>query len=842
MTFHFTRPEWLWAAIPIALILLLARRRSLVEFPPTRQRLTFATRALVIAATLAALAGLDVAVTADRAEIVALVDESDSVSKDAAEQVAAFLDAARRADPTLDVKTIRFARSIAVDGQSALTPDDKRETDLESALVAARAVVDPANRSQILLFSDGLETKGSVARALNGFDVPVSTVPTPNVDVEEVQLAKIELPNRAAQGAPFKGAAIVMSSVATSGVLTFYKNDVLLERRDVEFRVGENRFEFQATAGQNDKEIKIAAVVDPTRDSDLENNAKSAFAPADGAQRALIVSQRPDNLKNFAAALRAQGLALELRPVEALPSDPLELELFDVVMLADVPADALSLRQMEALVERSNHFGGGLVAIGGANSFGAGGYDSSPLGDALPLAAKFEKEKDKPTLAIALLIDRSGSMEGDKLELAKDAAKGVAELLSSNDFLSVLAFDDAPREIVPMQRLVSTSVALETIGAVAADGSTNIYPALVKAIDDLARVGAKYKHIVLLTDGRSAPGDFDAVMRRAANENVTLSAVGVGDDADRFLLEKLAADGAGRAYFCDDPQSVPQIFARETKLADRSAFDENPFLPIPTANLSQIAPSVDFELAPPLLGVDVARAKPDATVALETENGDPLLAFRRFGLGRVVAFASDVEGRWSAEWLDWQDFGAFWAQVARFAAQRPDAARASLDLSVEDDRAVATLDARDRNDERLNDADVELVAIDDEGNVKKLVAEQRAPGLYEASFDVKRGAKYAIKTTASKRGDVFASIERVFVVDVGRESDVKARDDALLQKIADETNGVFQPDPTKLAQIAADQPGAREKALDVVMLLVALAVYVLDVYLRRGVLLKEKMQ
>ena len=372
-----------------------------------------------------------------------------------------------------------------------------------------------------------------------------------------------------------------------------------------------------------------------------------------------------------------------------------------------------------------------------------------------------------------------------------------------------------------------------SIGAISSDGSTNIYPALAKATDDLLRVNAKFKHIILLTDGQSVPGEYERTIRRAVAGKITLSTVGVGSDADKFLLEKLASEGSGRHYFCDDPNSIPQIFARETRLADRSTIDEEPFLAFEESPGARILGGLSLEEAPPLLGAVVVKAKPTSEIDLTTERGDPLLAHWRFGLGIVVAFASDVDGRWSAEWLDWPDFSAFWAQVARFAMRRGDAANARVSVATRGETAVVRLDVRDEYDRFINDASAAISVVGEDGSKRELTANRLAPGVYAASFPTKPDVKYAIAATAARENEKLFATRRALLRAARRETDAQIANEEALRTIAETTGGEFDPSPGRVGDIRGDVEPRKTAPARAWLLCFALAMFTIDVYLRR---------
>src|SRR6185295_19675717 len=162
----------------------------------------------------------------------------------------------------------------------------------------------------------------------------------------------------------------------------------------------------------------------------------------------------------------------------------------------------------------------------------------------------------------------------------------------------------------------------QRIGTIEAGGGTNIAPGLELGFAKLRDTPAKLKHVVLLSDGVSTPGPFFELTSQMAQERITVSAVAVGGDADTKLLEQIAGWGNGRYYFTDNPQSIPQIFARETMTASKSAIQESPFLP-KIIKPGDFLAGVNFDSAPFLLGYVMTKPKSTAELWLATERNEP---------------------------------------------------------------------------------------------------------------------------------------------------------------------------------------------------------------------------
>ena len=268
-----------------------------------------------------------------------------------------------------------------------------------------------------------------------------------------------------------------------------------------------------------------------------------------------------------------------------------------------------------------------------------------------------------------LVIDKSGSMGGEKIEMAKEAARAAVELLGPSDKVGVLAFEGENFWVSEMHPCSDKGFVLDKIAGLEAGGGTVMAPAMEEAHETLRSTVAKLKHVIILTDGVSSPGDFEGIAQAMAADRITVSTVAMGSDADQALLEDIARIGNGRFYSADDPAQVPQIFAKETVTASKSAINEQPFAPT-IVRPTQVLSDIRLDEAPFLLGYVVTRPKPTAEVILATEAGDPLLAWWRYGLGMSVAFTSDAKARWAAEWLSWPQFGQFWAQVVRHSLRK----------------------------------------------------------------------------------------------------------------------------------------------------------------------------
>jgi hypothetical protein len=316
-----------------------------------------------------------------------------------------------------------------------------------------------------------------------------------------------------------------------------------------------------------------------------------------------------------------------------------------------------------------------------------------------------------------------------------------------------------------------------------------------------------------------------------ANAKITVTTVGVGEDADKKLLEEIAKLGNGRFYYTDDPSTVPQIFAKETVTASKSAINEQPFIP-QVLRSTQVLSEIDLASAPFLLGYVTTRPKPTSEQVLATEKGDPLLAWWRYGLGMTVAFTSDAKSRWAAEWLSWPGYSKFWAQVVRHAMRKSEAKGVHVQVEQRERKATVTLDAVNPAGKYLNQADTELTVIDPQLGSRKLAMAQTAPGRYVAEFDTPNAGAYHLEMSQKQQGRSLSQQSRGLVVGYDDEFRLRPTNTELLEAIARVSGGVYDPAPEAVfADLGRTAP--RATPLWPYLVMAAALIFLADVALRR---------
>ncbi|MEM9646673.1 MAG: VWA domain-containing protein, partial [Planctomycetota bacterium] len=606
--FELTRPWIIVAMLPAAAVVAYYFRFSLSDFPRRQRLVSMWTRMLLLLMLVLALAGLTLLHRTDERFVIVLSDQSQSVGEQGIEKTRTLLRDALRQKGNHRVAVLEFAadpgtvRELTADGLASVEPDAsdvdteagpdvpiatpvdpedsaKSGTNLGAAIQAASGFVPPGYVSEIVLLSDGNETTGDALAAAAQSSIAVTTIPLPTLSDPEVQVAEVRVPAEVRQGEPFFVNVSIQSNHEDEGLVEVFRGDHKVISEIQSFAVGENEFRFQQSI-ENDRLAAFTVRISGLKqDSLLDNNSDAGLVYASGKPRVLIIESDPNLIRELAYALEDEGVQVDVRPPQGMPDSLADFQNYECLMLSNVPATDLTQQQMQTARTWVQELGGGFIMLGGEQSFGLGGYYKSSLEEILPVRSDFEKEKEKPSLGMVLVIDKSGSMDGERIEMAKSAARSAVELLGKRDQAAVIAFDGQPYVISEMQSARNAVKLSDEISRIEAGGGTNMYPAMEMSFEMLMATSAKLKHVILLTDGISSGGDFEGMAQQMSSSKITVSTVAVGDGADTDLLEQIARVGKGRYYFTTDPAQVPQIFAKETVTASKSAIDEQPFIP-----------------------------------------------------------------------------------------------------------------------------------------------------------------------------------------------------------------------------------------------------------------------
>ena len=180
------------------------------------------------------------------------------------------------------------------------------------------------------------------------------------------------------------------------------------------------------------------------------------------------------------------------------------------------------------------------------------------------------RDTDRPPVNLALVLDRSGSMSGSKIEKAREAAIEAIRRLGDRDLFSIVIYDHEVETLVPAQSAKFTEAVESRIRGIQSRGNTALFGGVSQGAAEIRKHlnGDYVNRIILLSDGLanvgpSAPADLARLGAALLKEGISVTTVGVGNDFNEDLMTQLAQNSDGNHYFVEASQDLPRIFAQE---------------------------------------------------------------------------------------------------------------------------------------------------------------------------------------------------------------------------------------------------------------------------------------
>ena len=837
---------WLLLLVPAVWV---AIRFSRTNFGPRQRIVQAVVRSLLLTALVFALARPVISSGSTRLSIVYLVDVSHSIASKSITDAAARIDSLNAELRPDHAKVLAFGGNVAVmnDTQAlrdlaaksatdAAGPVRRDSSDIDQALRQARAELLPGHVARIVLFTDGRATSGSLTDAtlqLAAGGVRVFVEPMAPRDIGDTWVDAITLPDQLPAGGLVTATIQIGSQKAGRALVEVRLGDKVVASQAAEIGVGVTAVPVDVTLA-NVGAQRVEASVTMPGDPLAANNRLAREALIGERPRVLYIEGAQQSARYLEGALVGSGFDVTVRTPAGLPQQAADLQPWDALIVSDVARTSMSDASMKAMSEWVEQDGGGLLVAGGDAVFGEGpegakntGYRNTELERITPTT--FER-KDEPEVALIIVLDKSWSMAGAVMELCKAAAQAAIDVLTDPQLVGVVTFNDQLNWDVTLRNVGKNREQIRKIvSAIEPSGHTLIYPAIEQAYLALKDAHARAKHVVLLSDGRSYPDDYEGLVKKMVEAKMTVSSIAVGPAADVELLTNIAKWGKGRSYVVEDAKEVPQIFVKEAKNASTPSFDEKPLKPV--VKFRGFLEGVDMTGAPSLRGRTATVMKDNAIQLVATESGDPLLAFWPIGLGRTAVFASDVKDRWASDWLKWKGYAPFFTSVLRAIARpRPPAGGVEVRSSAVSgsartvDIAIESRDAHGNYADRLKPS---VTVRADDGTTATRVARQVLPGRYEASVI----ADAAQPLTIAVDGAGGTRATRLVIPDTAAEYRFRAPDRDALQSIASATGGAVGATADAIRRASASQPARR--ALWPTLVLVALGLWLVDILLRR---------
>jgi len=763
---HFRYPELLLVAVPVA----WAFRRW-----GAARGVTGWLRGAVAALLLLAITGPEVRMGGRGMDVIVVADRSRSMTAGAAENVReliANLDRNRGTGDRVGVVTFgstaqveRVLSATATLGEYAmkLSPDG---SDLNEAIERALTLAEADRPARVIVLSDG-EANGAdplgAARHAREAGVPVDVRSFARPAIGDAAVDAVLLPEKVAPREPFQFGVVLTSDGERAATVVVKRDGQEIAMKDVRLNSGRSRVTFRdvlEAPGFVPYSVELKTPDDPL----MENDRGAGAVRVDAGPR-LLVLNADGTEDNLVRSLRASGLPTDVSAASAHPLTQDALDPYRAVVLENVPAGDLGRLKMERLAQFVEDLGGGLMLTGGRSSFGVGGYFNSPLDPVLPVSMELREEHRKNRVAIAVALDRSGSMsmpvKGNlvKMDLANLGTAEVIKLLSPGDRVAVMSVDTAPHVVQPLTDVEDREAILSRVKGIRSEGGgIYVYEALVAAGNELLKAtDFGTRHIVLFSDAADSeePGDYKTLLSKYEKAGITVSVIAIGTtaDPDAKLLEEIAGLGKGNVLFTDDAEELPRLFTQDTMSVARNTFltaGDGQTLPgklVPESRL--LGPLFEGNggegTLPDVGGYNLSYLKPDATLAAVSrdEYAAPWSAFWFRGLGRAAALTFEADGPHTGPIGSWERYDEFFATHARWllGGDEADAAFVTAERKGLDATVTVELDP-----ERAGrDAIPELVVVPpDEGRAATFSPDLvwTGPDTLEARFRLDRNGTY----------------------------------------------------------------------------------------------------
>jgi hypothetical protein len=557
-------------------------------------------------------------------------------------------------------------------------------TRLATAVNYALGHMPERRAARLLALTDGFSTEpfDGLVEKLIAKGTPLDIRLPPDLTDVDFSVASFSLPRRVQLREGVLAELVVRGSIDASVPFEILRNDQVIGTGEAEVAGGVARVRFTDRLGVPGAH-RYGVRILPETDAIRGNNTAEQWVEVQGGPRIVLVTSYSD--PPLAQVLRAQGFAVQVVDEPRRASVGM-LSGAKAVILDNVPAYTLEADFVRALDFFVTAQGGGLAMIGGKTSFAAGGWFGSAIDPLLPVSMELKQEHRQLGVAMAIVIDRSGSMamtapgtSQTKMALTNEGAARAIGLLGDNDRLVLIPVDSAAHPL--SADLVQVGPNRASLAAAARSiqsqgGGIFCYTGLRVAWDMLKRAEVGQRHVILFADAMDAeePGEYQSLLAEMTAAKCTVSVIGLGteNDVDADFLKDIARRGGGRVFFNSDATEMPALFAMETATIARSAFVEEPVAVRGTPGWAEIA-AEPIEWLPQADGYNLNYLKPQASQAAVSgdEYAAPLVAFWRRGTGRVATVAFPLGGDFSALTRSWDGYGGFSQSLARWLMGPP---------------------------------------------------------------------------------------------------------------------------------------------------------------------------
>ncbi len=744
------------------------------------------------------------------------------------------------------IYTFGGAATERADFREALAGDSSAsqpgQTNLENLLSSLLAL--PAVPRTLFLFTDGWETAGNVERLLPtaaaaGIKI-YPMLPAERPAIANVTVSKLLAPSQGMSGEllNLKVSLDNQNGRPVDGVLTLTRNGQPFKTDRIRLRPGRQSFSYPThlTKGTLTAYGANFTTADTAADAFTADNHALAWVNVHAKAKVLIVNGYAGSGRYLDEIVRRQGFDVISHGAEGAPA-PIGHK---VVIFNNVPRERFSASYL-ASIERHVAGGGSFIMLGADASFSPTSYRQTPIERILPVEPKEPPKQPEQNRAVVLVIDKSGSMRDDnRILYAKEAAKAVARQLKDNDLLGVIGFDDSPFVVVYLESMARLRGVIDSqIDRLRPGGQTYFLPALQEARRQLERVNASRKHVILLSDGvtRGSQGELVDLVGSMKNvSKITVSAVALSNEADVRIMKRVSQYGGGLFHHTVDPSTLPRIVLEQLQDKPREEPQDNrPLIPVPSSG-SELLSGIAVRNYPAVLGfmeTDVKRGAHADLIIRRDDRRAPLLASWRYGKGKSVAFTSDMEGRWTRNWIPWSGLQSFWAKILEWLSPEEQNLIPVHDARVSFAGGQSILDLSVYEDTSANSHFHFTLAGKSgktDGTLTKL-----APGHFQAILPITSSGDYRVDIIEERSGQRIAFPPVAYTLPFDRSAEVPRPEFnyRLMSRLAEGSGGEINPrSPNNLRResLSKNYQPVRQP-----LLILAFLLFLVEITLRRFV-------
>jgi uncharacterized membrane protein len=620
------------------------------------------------------------------------------------------------------------------------------------------------------------------------------------------------------------------------GTLTLTRNGEAFKSDLVKLQPGNHIFTYQTTLSEGSPATYRASF--SSRRAQLDRYAPDSQALASITVRSkakvLLLNGREGGGRYLEEILKRLGFDVTSRTADSPPAPtPYAVVIFNNVERGKFSTDYLTS------IERHVTGGKGFLMLGTEASFAPGTYRRTPIEALLPVEPREQKREEK-NRAVVLVLDKSGSMrEENRILFAKEAAKLIARQLKDNDLYGIVAFDSSPFIVVAMDSVGKLRSTIDSqIDRLKPGGQTYFYPALLEAKRQLERQDAAVKHIILVSDGetRGTQGELIDLVSVMKNEmRITVSAVAVGSEADERVMKRISQYGGGLFHHILNPKTLPQIVLQQIEEKPKEEPPrERSGTPVQDGGSELLAgfPARSYPAVQGYMETDLKRgARLDLMIPREDRKA-PLLASWQYSRGKSIALTMDLEGRWSKNWIQWNELQEFWAKILEWLRPGPGEEPIPLHearISISANQPILELFVYEQGS---SDSLFRFSAIGKGGRLEGIL-KKLAPGHYQSALPVSAAGDYRIELTEERGGRRinYPPVGYTLPYDPNSEIPRPEFNTKLLAQLAQATGGEINPrstDSSKKESVTRNYQPIRQS-----LIVFAFVLFLLEIAARR---------